>query len=475
MENWPVLIHTGVTIVGIVAMVVWARINPVIALVVGALYLGLASGLGFEDTPTAVTEGFGALMAEVGLIIGFGVLIGSLLSATGTLHRVVHLLLRLVGAKRSTYALGLASGIVFPSIYFDVALVMLAPIARSIAVRTGRSVAPLAGSLAIGLEVALLMVLPGAAALAIAGSLDIALGTMLLCGVPFGAVAIVLSIFLHSMLMGRTWNPEKDVDPLAGYDESSGEIVGASGHHDSHHGAADDEGLSLSTGPGTTTATATATTSQKPLALMLLPVLVPVILIVVNTITAAIGASTGLAVFLGNPVVALLIGLIFAIILAIPALGRTGVEEVISHGASASGVILLFTGVAGSLGQVLVEIGISDIVAGLFSANASFPLLLTWVVGALLRLAQGSGSVAAITAAALIAPAVVDLGTPAVLIAFAAAAGASFGGNVSDNTFWMFKTLLGLTTRGAFQVYTVAQSILSFVALGMVLVAGIFV
>ena len=88
---------------------------------------------------------------------------------------------------------------------------------------------------------------------------------------------------------------------------------------------------------------------------------------------------------------------------------------------------------------------------------------------AALRLAQGSGSVAAITAASLLAPIVADLGTPAILIAFAAAAGASFGGNVSDNTFWMFKTLLGLTTRGTFQVYTVAQSILSFVALGMVL------
>ena len=142
-------------------MVVWARINPVIALVVGALYLGLATGLGYEKTAAAVTEGFGALMAEVGLIIGFGVLIGSLLSATGTLQRVVLLLLRLVGAKRAPHALGLASGIAFPAIYFDVALVMLAPMARSIALRSGRSIAPLAGSLAIGLEVGLLSCCPG--------------------------------------------------------------------------------------------------------------------------------------------------------------------------------------------------------------------------------------------------------------------------------------------------------------------------
>ena len=323
MENWSLLLHTGITIVGIVAMVVWARINPVIALVVGALYLGLATGLGYANTTSAVTEGFGLLMAEVGLIIGFGVLLGSLLSATGTLQRVVNLLLRLVGAKRSPYALGLSSGIVFPSIYFDVALVMLAPMARSIAARSGRSVAPLAGSLAIGLEVALLFVLPGAAALAIAGTLDVALGTMLLWGVPIGAVAIIVSVLLHTSLMSRTWNPEKDEDPLASYDESTGEIVGATGHltADAREG---EEGQQ----PGQTLTTTTV--SQRPLGLMLLPVLVPVILIVVNTVTDAAGAGNELLAFLGNPVVALLIGLVLAIVLTVPELGRDGVEEVIS-------------------------------------------------------------------------------------------------------------------------------------------------
>lgn len=475
METWPVLLHTGITIVGIVLLVVWARINPVIALVVGALYLGLASGLGFEKTATAVTQGFGDLMAEVGLIIGFGVLIGSLLSATGTLQRVVELLLRLVGGKRSPHALGLASGIVFPSIYFDVALVMLAPIARSIAVRTGRSVAPLAGSLAIGLEVALLMVLPGAAALAVAGSLHVALGTMLLWGIPFGAVAIVVSVALHTWLMKRTWKPGKDEDLLADHEDGADETAEETGHGDGRPGPAGDGGGTSTKTATVTTTSVTATAPQRPLAVMLLPVLVPVILIVLNTLTAAAGTDSGLIGFLGNPVVALLIGLVLAIVLAQPMLGRAGVEDVIARGASASGVILLFTGVAGSLGKVLAENGVSDIVAGLFSQNASLPLLLTWAVGALLRLAQGSGSVAAITAASLLAPIVAGLGTPAVLVALAAAAGACFGGNVSDNTFWMFKTLLGLTTRGAFQVYTVAQSILSFVALGMVLAASAFV
>ena len=488
------LLHTAITVAIVVGLIVFAKINPVISLVIGALYLGIAAGLGYEGTTTAVTEGFGILMAEVGLIIGFGVMLGTLLSAMGTLHRVVDGMLRLFGVKRSPYVIGLASGVVFPAIYFDVALVILGPMARSIALRTGLSIAPLAGSLAIGLEVALLMVPPGAAALAIAAALDIPLGTMLLWGIPFGIVVIVVSILLHSLLMRFTSNDEKDDDPLTD-PEHTGEIAG----YGLPPGADDPSGAQAAIGTaqqapqpdrgGGATAvaqdpqhgTAAAGAADKrperqlPLLVALLPLLIPVLLIVADTSSSAAGAEIALLGFLGNPVVALLIGLLVGTALAVPSLGRTGVEEVIVRAAGTSGVILLFTGVAGSLGQVIAETNIGDLVAGLFSANAAFPLVLAWLVAALLRLAQGSGSVAAITAAALLAPVVADLGLSAVLIWLAAASGAALGGHVTDNTFWIFKTLLGLSVRGTFQVYTVAQGLLSFVGLGAVLVLSVFV
>jgi gluconate:H+ symporter, GntP family len=486
-ETTALLLNTAITVAIVVGLIVFAKINPVISLVIGALYLGLAAGLGYEATTTAVTEGFGNLMAEVGLIIGFGVMLGTLLSAMGTLHRVVDGMLRLVGAKRSPYVIGLTSGIVFPAIYFDVALVILGPMARSIALRTGLSIAPLAGALAIGLEVALLMVPPGAAALAIAAALDIPLGTMLLWGIPFGIVVIVVSILLHSLLMRFTWNDEKDDDPLTD-PEHTGEIAGYGGPPGTEPSGAQaafpggQRAPESARGPGEATAVAPdprpggAGTPQKqlPLLVALVPLLVPLLLIVLDTTTSAVGAEVGLLGFLGNPVVALLIGLLIGFVLAVPALGRTGVEEVIVRAAETSGVILLFTGVAGSLGQVIAETNIGDLVAGLFSANAAYPLVLAWLVAALLRLAQGSGSVAAITAASLLAPVVADLGLNPVLIWLAAASGAAFGGHVTDNTFWIFKTLLGLSVRGAFQVYTVAQSLLSFVGLGAVLVLSIF-
>jgi GntP family gluconate:H+ symporter len=492
-DTAALLLNTAITVAIVVGLIVFAKINPVISLVIGALYLGIAAGLGYEGTTTAVTQGFGILMAEVGLIIGFGVMLGTLLSAMGTLHRVVDGMLRLFGVKRSPYVIGLASGVVFPAIYFDVALVILGPMARSIALRTGLSIAPLAGSLAIGLEVALLMVPPGAAALAIAAALDIPLGTMLLWGIPFGIVVIVVSILLHSLLMRFTWNDAKDDDPLTD-PEHTGEIAGyglppgadaPSGaqaaigtdqqapQHDRGGGA-----TAVTEDPQRGTAPAGAgdkgSGRQLPLLVALLPLLIPVLLIVADTSSSAAGAEIALLGFLGNPVVALLIGLLLGTALAVPSLGRTGVEEVIVRAAGTSGVILLFTGVAGSLGQVIAETNIGDLVAGLFSANAAFPLVLAWLVAALLRLAQGSGSVAAITAAALLAPVVADLGLSAVLIWLAAASGAALGGHVTDNTFWIFKTLLGLSVRGTFQVYTVAQGLLSFVGLGAVLVLSIF-
>ena len=463
-ETTELLVHIAITVAIVVGLIVFVKINPVISLVIGALYLGIAAGLGYEDTTTAVVEGFGNLMAEVGLIIGFGVMLGALLSAMGTLHRIVDAMLRAFGAKRSPYVLGVSSGIVFPAIYFDVALVIMAPMARSIALATGMSIAPLAGALAIGLEVGLLMVPPGAAALAIAASLDIPLGTMLLWGVPFGTVVIVISVFLHGLLMRVTWNHEKDDDPATD-PEHTGEIAG--------FGAPPSAEPQLDTGAAP--AEPDRPTQQLPLAVAVLPLVVPVLLIVAQTTTDAAGAEVAILGFLGNPVVALLIGLLVGIALATPSLGRDGVEDVIVKGAATSGVILLFTGVAGSLGQVIAETGVGDLVADLFGANSAAPLVLAWMVAALLRLAQGSGSVAAITAAALLAPVVGDLGVRPELIWLAAASGAAFGGHVTDNTFWIFKTLLGLSVRGAFQVYTVAQGVLSFVGLAAVLVLSVFV
>jgi GntP family gluconate:H+ symporter len=470
-----VLVHLAIAVIGIVLMIVWAKINPVVALVVGALYLGVAAGLGFDETVTAVNTGFGNLMAEVGLIIGFGVMIGTTLSATGTMQRVVDGLLKLVGPKRSPYVLGLTSGIIFPSIYFDVALVILAPIAGAIAKRTGKSIATLAGSLAIGLEVGLLIVVPGVAAIAVAGPLGVDIGTMLLWGIPLGIFFIVSSIFLHDLMMRKLFNPVTDREP--GFDDS---IFGESIEEERARLEAHRE-TDITTKGTTEVASSTAgalvvttPSRQLPLVVAMLPVIVPILLIILDTVAGIGGLDLPVLGFLGSPVVALLIGLIIGIIFAIPVVKRDGIDDLLTRGAQTSGSILLFTGVAGSLGQVITEVGVGDMLAAVFQANTAIPVLLTWTVAAVLRMAQGSASVAAITAATLLAPIMGSIDAPPILILLAAGTGAAFGAHVTDNTFWIFKQMLGFTTKGTFKIYTLAQSTFAVIGLAVCLLLELF-
>ena len=132
-----VVLHTAIAIVLVIVLIIRFKVDPVISLVLSSLYLGLATGVGFTGTITAITGGFGSIMAEVGLLIGFGVLIGSLLHSLGTFRKLVGGLLRVVGSRRLPYAMTAALSTVFPSIYVDVQVVLAAPIARSSGPRIG--------------------------------------------------------------------------------------------------------------------------------------------------------------------------------------------------------------------------------------------------------------------------------------------------------------------------------------------------
>ena len=109
------VLHTVVAIVLVIGLIIWLKVDPVISLVAGSLYLGLASGVGLADTIEAITVGFGEIMTEVGLLIGFGVLIGALLHATGAFRKLVTLLVRRVGGGRLPYALTVLLSTIMPS------------------------------------------------------------------------------------------------------------------------------------------------------------------------------------------------------------------------------------------------------------------------------------------------------------------------------------------------------------------------
>ena len=134
-----VAVHTAIAIVLAVGLIIRFKVDPVISLLLASLYLGLAAGVGFAGTIEAIAMGFGEIMAEVGLLIGFGVLIGAFLHAAGTFHRLLEVLVRAVGATRLPYALAFLHSTILPSIYVDVQVVLASPVARSASPYVGRN------------------------------------------------------------------------------------------------------------------------------------------------------------------------------------------------------------------------------------------------------------------------------------------------------------------------------------------------
>ncbi|GMA32417.1 GntP family permease [Litorihabitans aurantiacus] len=447
------VVHTGIAIVLVIGLIIGLKVDPVISLVTACLYLGLATGVGLGGTVEAVTVGFGDIMAKVGLLIGFGVLIGALLHSLGTFRKLVRVLLGLVGARRLPYALTGAMATIFPSIYVDVQVVLAAPIARSSAPHVdarGRGLAHLAGAIGTGIFAGYVFVIPGLAAVSIAGLLDVPLGTWLLYGIVIGPVTALVTTFLFGLLArGRYWNPALDeVEPIPTAEVAAagdnrwyverGEVApGAVGRG------------TVGTGPSEEDAKDDV---DVPLAVSLLPILVPLVLIALGAFAGLFGFSNALIDFLGDANIALFIGLIGAYVLVIAATGREGATEVLSSGFRTTGEILLVTGVGGSLGAVIEASGMGEVLAGVFQASAGAAvvtsILLAWLIAAVLHLAIGSVSVAAIAAAGIIAPVLGSIDVAPLAIGLAIASGSMFALTVNSNFFWMFKSLLNLTTRG---------------------------
>lgn len=475
------VVHTAIAIALVVGLIIWAKVDPVISLVVASLYLGLAAGVGFTGTVTAITEGFGSIMVEVGLLIGFGVLIGALLHSLGTFRKLVRVLLHAVGARRLPYALSGALATVFPSIYVDVQVVLAAPIARSSAHAVGpRGLAHLAGGIGTGIFAGYVFVIPGLAAVSIAGLLDVPLGTWLGYGLVLGPLTALVTTFLFGLML-RTgwWNPATD----EAEDESIEVLEEATSPTapPARRPTGPDSSTRRALEPGTAGTGPDERHARDdvdvPLPVSLLPILVPLVMIAFGAFADVLGFSNGVIAFLGDANIALFVGLVGAYVLARAASGTDRTEEAMKSGFHTTGEILLITGVGGSLGAVIEATGLDATLAGLFSASEGAAvvtsILLAWVIAAVLHLAIGSVSVAAITAAGIIAPVLPSIDVAPIAVGLAIASGSMFALTVNSNFFWMFKSLLGLTTQGALKSMTTVTSIASFVSLPPVLLLAL--
>ena len=426
MSGITLAVNLAISIAIILFLVLKFKINPVISMILASLYMGISCSLGFMDTITSINSGFGSLMTGIGFPIGFGIMMGQILEDSGAAESLAKSILKAFPGKKAPWALGLTAFLLSIPVFFDVTFVILIPLGIAVAKETKRPLAYFAGAIAIGGVSSQTFVPPTPNPLAAATILDFDLSYIIIAGTIVGLAAAVFSMFVWFRMLDRPgfWDPNKDETGLLDMDAAVVHRVDL----------------------------------PSPWAAVI-PICLPVLAILIGSFWPVVTGSDAPVViqFISQKTIAILLGLLAAYIILLKRMGWSGLNESVSKSLKQAGVVLLITGAGGAFGAVIQATNIGEVlIAGLTEGQSSTMLILclTFGIGVLFRVAQGSGTVASITAMTIMASVAPSAGCHPVYIALAALAGGNFIGHVNDSGFWVVTNLSGARVTGGLKTYT---------------------
>ena len=435
----------GSVIFIVVATTRW-KLHPFLALLFAALAVGAGGGLAPAQTLTALTGGFGRTVGSIGIVIACGCIIGFALEKSGCAQVMAAWVLRLTGEKRAMLAMSGTGSLVSIPVFCDSGFVILSPLARSLARKTGESLAGFAVALSMGLYATHCLVPPTPGPIATAGALGAGLGSVIALGLVV-AVFVVATTYAYARWIGRRLRLEP------GEEKVSAAV--------SAHSVAP---------PGTLAAFA--------------PIILPVVLIAlkswVDTPARPLGdGSARLALSsLGDPNIALLIGVLTAW-LVVRRHGRATFSAWTGDGLRDAGTIILITAAGGAFGGVIRETPLGSLIGSALGSLqlGALSLMVPFIIAAGLKTAQGSSTVAMITTASLVAPLLGSLGLAdgygPVLATLAISSGAMMVSHVNDSFFWVITQLSGMTVAQGYRTVTVASGIAGLTGIATVLMLGL--
>lgn len=426
MSGITLAVNLAISIAIILFLVLKFKINPVISMILASLYMGISCSLGFMDTITSINSGFGSLMTGIGFPIGFGIMMGQILEDSGAAESLAKSILKAFPGKKAPWALGLTAFLLSIPVFFDVTFVILIPLGIAVAKETKRPLAYFAGAIAIGGVSSQTFVPPTPNPLAAATILNFDLSYIIIAGTIVGLAAAVFSMFVWFRMLDRPgfWDPNKDETGLLDMDAAVVHRVDL----------------------------------PSPWAAVI-PICLPVLAILIGSFWPVVTGSDAPVViqFISQKTIAILLGLLAAYVILLKRMGWSGLNESVSKSLKQAGVVLLITGAGGAFGAVIQATNIGEVlIAGLTEGQSSTMLILclTFGIGVLFRVAQGSGTVASITAMTIMASVAPSAGCHPVYIALAALAGGNFIGHVNDSGFWVVTNLSGASVTGGLKTYT---------------------
>ena len=429
MELYIPIIGLAVAVFVLVFLVLRTRVHALIAMLIAASIAGISGGLSAVQTVDTITKGFGSTLGSIGIVIGLGVMMGRVLEVSGAAEQIAYSFIKWLGKKREEWALAITGYIVSIPSFVDSAFVILYPLVKALAKKGQRNLLTLGVALAGGLIITHHAVPPTPGPLGVAGIFGVDIGAMMLAGLTL-AVPCVVGIVLYARWLGKKY---PDFQP-AMEDEAPQDLRAA---HDNYLAEKDAKAL-----PGLT--------------LSLLPIVTPIALIFINAVNGMLAKLDGFSgltdslwgqtfAFLGSPVIALAISVLLAVSTLMPKVDKQQTLERLEEGLQSAGIILLVTGAGGALGAVLRESGTGNLLAQHVASLPLSPVLIPFFIATLVRLIQGSGTVAMITAASISAPIVSQLpGINMLAAAQAATMGALFFSYFNDSMFWVVNRMMGI-------------------------------
>ncbi|MFC8150951.1 GntP family permease [Bacillus paralicheniformis] len=447
----PLLI-VAIGIVALLLLIMGLKLNTFVSLIIVSFGVALALGMPIDDIVKTIEEGLGGTLGHIALIFGLGAMLGKLIADSGGAQRIAMTLVNKFGEKNIQWAVVIASFIIGVALFFEVGLVLLIPIVFAISRELKISILYLGIPMTAALSVTHGFLPPHPGPTAIAGELGANIGEVLLYGIIVAIPTVLLAGPLFTKLA-------KKIVPQSF--EKMGSIASLG----------EQKTFKLEETPAFGISVFTA--------------MLPVIIMSISTVITLIQETVGLADnsllaavrLIGNASTSMVISLLVAIY-TMGIARKIPIKQVMDSCSTAItqiGMMLLIIGGGGAFKQVLINGGVGDYVAELFKGTAMSPILLAWVIAAILRISLGSATVAALSTTGLVLPMLGQSDVNLALVVLATGAGSVIASHVNDAGFWMFKEYFGLSMKETFATWTLLETIIAVAGLGFTLLLSLFV
>ncbi|HEU4552419.1 MAG TPA: gluconate:H+ symporter [Chitinophaga sp.] len=428
-------------IVALILLISWGKVNAFLAFLVVSVVTGLLLGIPLNDIPLSVYKGIGDTLGSLVVVIVLGAMLGKLVAESGAAQRIAAVLMKAFGAKYIQWALMLTGFIIGIPLFYNVGFVLIIPLIFSVAYQYKMPAVYIGLPMLASLSVTHGFLPPHPSPAALVGQFHANMGITLIYGIIVAVPAVILAGPVFSKTLKTL-----EAKPLQTFNVAP---------------------LPEELLPGVFNS--------------LLSSLLPVIMLIVTTILLfVLPAGSPLATlltFLGEPGIVMVITIIVATFSLGICMGRTmhQVMNIYSEAVKDVAMVLLIVGGSGILKQMFVDSGVSMQIAAVLQSWSIPPLVLAWLIAAVIRLALGSATVAGLTTAGILAPMMGQLHVNPSLMVLSIGAGSLFFSHVNDGGFWLFKEYFNLSLKDTFRSWSVMETIVSVTGLVGVLILHLFV